>query len=116
VISSGQMRYLVRIERRSTTRDSTGEALRTWTLVAERRCDIERAPGHEVWASAGREQRVPTRLKLRYDQTIIDSFAVPGETRAVLSGKHLDIINCFDPDGRKAEMTLIAKEYVEVAP
>lgn len=112
MIRAGQLRHTIRIERRSTTRDTAGELTYAWNLVAERRCGLERAPGQEVWASAGRNSVVPTVFLLRYDDTVIGSFVI-GETRAVFNGKYYDITSCFDPDGLKDEMKMVATEHVE---
>jgi len=115
MIHAGKLRFVVRVERRSTTTNETGELIRAWTLVAERRCGIERALGDEVFASAGRNARVPSVLRLRYEQLIVDSFAL-GETRALFGGKVYDVVSCFDPDGLKNEMTMTTKEHVEEDP
>lgn len=112
MVRAGQMRFVVRVERRTTAANETGELLRQWVLVAERRCGIERAPGSEVWASAGRNMRVPAVLKLRYEQIIIDSFSI-GETRALLGGKVYDVLSCADPDGLRTELVMTTKEHVE---
>lgn len=112
MVRAGQLRHVIRIERRSATPDAAGERVLTWSLVAERRCGVERAPGQEVWASAGRNARVPTVFLLRYDDTVMASFVI-GETRVVFGGKFYNVTSCFDPDGMKVEMKLTTIEDVE---
>lgn len=112
MVRAGQLRHTIRIERRSATPDGAGEPTYAWSLVAERRCGVERAPGQEVWASAGRNARVPTVFLLRYDDAIMRSFVI-GETRAVFNGKFYNVTSCFDPDGMKVEMKITSVEEVE---
>jgi head-tail adaptor len=114
----GKMRHLVRVEKRDLTpQDSTGEPQLSWKLIVERRAEVKRAPGDEVWAAAGRNERVPVMLNMRYEQILFDALqSGSADVRLMLNGRVHDIASCFDPNGLKAEMTVTVKEHVEETP
>jgi head-tail adaptor len=115
MIRAGPMRHVMRVEKRSTTRDSAGEPLHTWTTLIERMCAIERAPGSEVWASVGKNSRVPAVFRMRYSADIIKSVG-DSDVRVVVNEKLYDISSAFDPDGLKHEMIVTAIEKVQEVP
>lgn len=107
-LNAGEMRQLVRIEQRTSTQDSTGEPLNTWTLFAERRASVERATGRELWSSQEVLQgRVPTIFRLRYFDGVVPAM------RLLCRGKVFNILSAVDPDGRRAELVVFAEERVE---
>lgn len=76
MIKSGRLRDRVRIEKRSTSQDEAGEPLATWTLVAERWVEIVQAKGREIFASAQRQGRIPTVIRLRQIDGVVPSMRV----------------------------------------
>ncbi len=114
MVNAGAMRHQVRIEKRSTTQNAAGEQLLTWSLVVERRAALERAPGGEVWSAAGRNARVPTVFRMRYE-ALVYAALLAAETRLVFGGKAHDIVSVVDPTGLKAEMLVTTQEHVEEA-
>ncbi len=107
MISAGRMREVVRIEQRSPTQDAAGEFLLNWTLFAQRRAEIVRTPGREVWSSSERQGRVPTLFRLRYLDGVMPAM------RLICNAKVYDIISAIDPDGLGAELVLTTEELVE---
>lgn len=105
------MRHTIRIERRSTTQDASGEPVYSWSTVLERKASLERLPGPEIWASAGRNQRVPTIFRARFSQTIFDA-AQDDDIRLVFNGRFYDIISIVS-DAVDSEMIITTSEHVE---
>jgi SPP1 family predicted phage head-tail adaptor len=110
--AAGPMRHQVRIEKRSTTQDSAGEQLLTWSAVVTRRAALERTPGAEVFAAAGRNARVPTVFRMRYESLVYAALTA-AETRLVFDGKPFDIVSVVDRDGLKVDMFVATQEHVE---
>jgi head-tail adaptor len=109
------MRQTVRIEQRSKSQDAAGEPLDSWTLFAERRAAIQRAPGKELWASGERQGRVPTVFRLRYLDGVLP------EMRLLLKKPKgewalYDIVSATDPDGRREELIVTCTEWVGAKP
>lgn len=105
-ISAGQMRKVIRIEQRTTTRDSAGEPLTQWSLVCERRAQIIRTPGRETWAVAQRSARVPTTFLIRFPRDL----TIRPQMRLTCDNVLYDIVSTFDPDGLKAELEITCLE------
>lgn len=108
-LNAGQMRFVVRIEQRTTVQDAAGEPNNTWTLFQQRRASVERTPGRELWASDQRQGRVPTMFRLRFLDGVLPQM------RLIHNSKVFNILSAFDPDGTKAELTIMAEELVEEA-
>lgn len=106
----GALRESVTIEKRSTSQDSVGEQVHTWTTFAERRAELMKTPGAEVWSAQQRNARVPTTFRLRYL-----SGVEPG-MRIIWSSKLHDIKSAVDPTGRKEQLIITAEELVGEAP
>lgn len=109
-INSGAMRERVVIQSRSTTLDSSGEQLNTWTLFSTRRAEVVRTYGREIFASAARQARVPTLFRLRKLEGVL-----PG-MRLLCRGKLYDIISAIDPTGRDEELLITTEEIVGETP
>ncbi len=107
MVDAGAMRHQVRIEQRSTTQDAAGEPVNTWTLFAERRAELVRAPGREIWASAQRNGRVPVVFRLRYLAGVLPQM------RLVFDGRTHNILSAVDQAGREEELVIAAEELVE---
>ena len=110
--NAGAMRHLVTIEKRSTSQDTAGEQLLTWSTVVMRRAALERSPGAEVWAAAGRNARMPTVFRMRYEPQLFAALST-AETRLVFGGKPFDIVSVLDPNGLTADMVVTTQEHVE---
>jgi head-tail adaptor len=69
-MKAGRLRSKVTFQRRATTKNAYGEPDNTWTDIAERRCSIEPLMGREYYAQSGEHSRLPTRIRIRYDDTV----------------------------------------------
>ncbi len=110
MISAGELRHTVAIEKRSTTQDAVGEPLNEWVHFARRRAGIVRTPGREVFASDQRTARVPTVFRLRHLEGVLPAM------RLVCASKVYDIVAAIDPDGRREQLLITAEEHVEATP
>lgn len=109
MVDPGRLRHQVRIEQRSSTRDVAGEPEQSWTLFAERRADLVRTAGNELFVE-GRNGRVPTLFKLRY------LAGVEPKMRLLLGAKVYNILSAIDPDGRGVDLLVTTEELVEESP
>lgn len=110
-INSGAMRERVIIQTRTTTQDSSGDPLPTWSQFASRRAEIVRFPyGKEIFASAERHGRVQTLFRLRKLEGVVPAM------RLLCRGKVYNIISATDPTGRDEELIVYTEELVEQTP
>ncbi len=113
-INAGEMRHVVRIERRSSTPDASGEPVLSWVLFAQRRAALDRTPGREVWASSERQGRVPTVFRLRYLADVVPSMRLIHVRDG--TEKVFNVVSAIDPDGLRVALVITAEELVQVAP
>ena len=114
-LNPGQMRHVIRIDKRSSDQDAAGEPVLTWSPFAPPvRAQLEVVPGREIWSSAERQGRVPTIFRIRYLPGVVPSMRLI-HRRDDLE-KVYDIISAIDPDGLRVELVLNCEELVEVAP
>ena len=67
---AGRLRHKVTLETQTTTKNSYGEFVDTWTEIAVRRCSIEPLMGREFYERSGEHSRMPTRIRIRHDATV----------------------------------------------
>ena len=65
---AGRLRHKLTLERRSTTKSTTGNPVDTWTALGERRASIEPLMGKEFYATSAEHSRLTTRIRLRHDR------------------------------------------------
>ena len=102
------MRHPVVIQQRVVTTDAYGEAVETWTTLAEEMADVRMQPGGESWTSGADQSvaRLTHRVRLRYRSDVTPL------NRVQWNGRILDIESAVDPDGRSRELLLICAEVV----
>jgi head-tail adaptor len=104
----GKRRHRIRIEQRSTSKDTSGEQLTTWSLVGTRYAEQLETPGRELWSGREKSARVPTIFELRYPK----DFDVMPNMRVVFDGKVFEIVSVTNPDGVKVKMLLNTEQLV----
>lgn len=109
-INSGAMRERVIIQSQTTNRDSSGDPLPTWSTFASRRAEILRTPGHEIFAAAQRNGRVPTLFRLRALEGVRPAM------RLLCRGRVYNITSAIDPTQRGEELVIYTEELVEETP
>ncbi len=106
MVRAGAMRFQVDILRRSTTQDAAGETLNTWSTFATRRAAIQRTPGSELFAAAGRNGRVPTVFRLRWLDGVTPGMRVQYDSRL------FNITSAVDQEEIREELIITAEELV----
>jgi head-tail adaptor len=115
MVRAGDMRHQFQIQRRSSTRDAAGEQVLTWIEFASRRAAIQRTPGAEVFASAQRNGRIPTVVRMRFVAGVTPAMRIVGLCPCHLN-KVFDIKDPTNVDGRGEELVIVAEEIVGEAP
>lgn len=105
MVNAGRMRHLVRIEKRTSVQDATGEPELVWEILAERRAELVASTGREVF-SQGREGRVPTLFRMRFLDGVLPQM------RLLYDERVFNILSAVDPDGRGAELLVTTEELV----
>ena len=103
---AGRLRHRVTIQGLTTTPNSYGEPVETWTNLATVWGEVTPliSQTREVFAQAS-EQRVARQtmnVRLRYRADI-----TPATSRVVWGSHVLEVEAVFDPDGRRAKLDLI---------
>ncbi len=102
--SSGQLRRFATIEQRTTTKDTTGQALDTWTTVCTPYVDIQPAAGREMLAGEAIASRVSSIVEMRYRSDITAAM------RLRYAGRILNIEAVLDVDTRHERLNLMCSE------
>jgi len=105
-INPGRMRLLIRLEQRTTAKNTAGEPKNEWILVKEVRAEVVRSTGKEIFAAQERQGRVPTLFKLRWRDGIVPQM------RIRWGSKLFNILSAIDPDGMRAELLVTTEELV----
>ncbi len=106
MVRAGAMRFQVVLMQRATTQDAAGETLNTWSAFATRRAAIQRTPGTELFAAAGRNGRVPTVFRLRWLEGVTPGMRVEYDSRL------FNIISAVDQEEIGEELVITAEELV----
>jgi SPP1 family predicted phage head-tail adaptor len=103
---TGRLRHRVEIQRLTTTQDSYGEPVETWTKTAT--VWAEMLPSlratREAFAaqSEQRSARLSMECHMRYRAVL-----TPKETRLIWEDKVYEVEAVMDPDGRRRESLLL---------
>lgn len=88
-MKAGRLRYAVQIQRQSSTKNSRGEFVQTWTLLATRRASLRPLAGREYWQASGEHSDVNTEIRIRYDAALA---GLKPQDRIVDTGKSPQVI------------------------
>jgi SPP1 family predicted phage head-tail adaptor len=106
VVKAGRMNKRMTFQSQSTTQDSVGQLVETWSDICERTVSIEPLIGREYFNASGQNSEVTTKIRLRYDSTI---GALKPYDRGVHGTVVYDIISVINPNERGTELVLMAK-------
>lgn len=106
VLKAGSMRRRVTFQSQSSTQDSVGQKVDTWTLIGRRWVSIEPLNGREYFAASGEKSEVTTRIRVRYDATIA---AVKPYDRVLHGSTTYDIVSVIVPEERNQEIVLMTR-------
>ena len=114
-LNPGQMRFVVRIDKRVAAQDAAGEPTNAWIPFAPPlRAQVEQTPGREIWNAEQRVGRIPTVFRIRYLPGVLPAmrliWAIDNADRV------FNITSALDPDGLRIEMVITTEELVEETP
>ena len=105
-ISSGRLRHRIIIQSQSTTKDTHGQAVTTWTDVATVWAAVEPIRGREFFAAAQINSEVTTRIRIRWRSGVTAAMRVSFDSRIY------DIQAVIVPTEVHDEMQLMCKAGV----
>ena len=104
MIRSGRLRHRVALQQPTTTRNSTGEPIVTWTTVATVWAEVLDLRGREYIASQEAHSEVGTKITIRYRSDLDLTW------RAVFGTRLFDIQQIADLKGHNAILELMCRE------
>lgn len=104
----GRLRHPVRVERATEIRNSYGEPIKTWTLLAYTRAAIEPLRGSERMVAMQVHSEVTNRITLRWHSAIAE---LGTKDRIVLGSKRFDVKSVMNMDERNREVQVMATEH-----
>ena len=105
---AGRMIHTITLERRSTTQDSTGQPLDSWSSLATVRADVQPVKGSEYFAGSGEKSDITHRVRIWYQSALADLAA---RDRVVFGSRYFDIQSVINVDERNREFHLMCVEY-----
>lgn len=105
-MNTGKKRHPVMLQRATTSRDTFGQTIETWSDVGKVWAAIEPATGREVLTSREVIADVTHKLTTRYRPDVTPQMRVKFGERV------FDIQAAFDPDDRGKELLLLCREMV----
>ncbi len=110
MISAGILRSLLEVQQRTETRDDHGQAIPTFTTEFKRRARIEPLSGLERIEAERTTGNVTHKITIRYYAGLTPEYRLL-EDRAPAK-RIFNIVSVFDPDERRRDMVIMAKEDV----
>lgn len=103
---AGKLRHSITIQQQSTTQDSYGQQVETWTNVATVWASVEPLRGKEYFESKQEKAEVTTKITMRYRDGILPKM------RVVFGSKTYDIQDVINLEERDRELHLMCLELV----
>lgn len=102
---AGELRHKIEIQSETGVKDpDSGEIIPGWTTFARVWAEVADLSGREFWDSQQVQSEVSTRVRIRY----LDG--VKPTMRVIHGSRTLQIEAVIDPDGRRRELQLMARE------
>lgn len=92
----------------STSQDSQGQPVGAWVTRCTLWCEVRALVGREI--EAARQLHAEAKLKIR---THYPTVTIKRSWRALTGTRILDITDAEDPTGRRRELVIFAREFVE---
>lgn len=103
--SAGSLNRRIVIQSQSTSQDSYGQPLTTWTDTLSTWASIHAATGKEIYASSGFVSQLSHVITIRYP-----SISINNAMRVSYEGRVFDIEAVSDPDEGKVQLNLLCLE------
>jgi SPP1 family predicted phage head-tail adaptor len=104
---AGLLREKITVLAPSTTQNSYGEVVDTWTSVLETRAQLQPLIGREYFEAESTQSQVEVKFKLRYRSAIQNNYRVSHK------GVTYHILSAIDVDGRGRELVLYCKKVTD---
>jgi SPP1 family predicted phage head-tail adaptor len=106
-VEAGRLRHLISIQQQTTTQDSYGEAVNTWTDVyANIWASVEPLQGREFFSGEKFQSEITHRIRMRYKSGLLPKQRVKFGTR------YFYVTDIINPQERNKELQLMAKELI----
>lgn len=103
---AGQLRHKIKIQAKTTTRDTNGQALEAWTDLHTVFGRIEPLSGRELLNAKAINPEIDHRITVRYVN------GITAKNRIAFGSRVFQILSAICPEEKKAELQLMAKEQV----
>jgi SPP1 family predicted phage head-tail adaptor len=108
-LSAGTLRKRITLQQQSSSVDTYGQQISTWTDVATVWASIEPSVGRELMAAQAVSLAQPTTITIRW-QTIFASPRAVAAMRAVYNGRIFNLHSVENESEQNTLLTLIASE------
>lgn len=108
-IRAGTLRRRLVIEQRSTSQDTAGEPVATWTTVATVWGDIAPISGRELLTAQAINTEISHQITIRYQAALADSKIMAGR-RISYGGRYFNIHAVMNEDERNRVLMILASE------
>jgi SPP1 family predicted phage head-tail adaptor len=105
-MQAGKLRHKIAIQAETQTINENGYPVSVWTTVKTVWADVVMSGGREFYAAQRLNAETSAVFRVRYDS------GVTTKHRIVHDAKTYDILAVIDPDGRRSETQIYAKEVV----
>lgn len=103
-MQAGKLRHQVTIQQATETRNTLGEAIRTWSTVATVWASVEPLRGREFFDAEQVQSEISQRVRMRYRSGIKPTM------RLLYGSRILQIQAVIDVDERHREIHLMCRE------
>ena len=103
-MQAGLLREVVTLQSQSSTQDSFGQRVTTWTDVATVRAQVQALSGRELVNAQSIHAEVSTQVMIRY------RTAVTAAMRVLYRGRVLNVHAVLDPEERRIVLHLMCSE------
>ena len=106
VLEAGKLRNRIIIQQRSTTKNSFGETIDTWTTFTTLWAAIEPLRGREFFESKETQAEVTTKITIR------NKSGITPQMRVSWNSKIFDIKSIINIESRNKEVILMCQELI----
>ncbi len=108
-LRSGDLNRRVILQQRSTSQDSFGELLNTWTDLTTVWAEIQPLSGRELELAQKMSSEVTHRITIRYQSSLTDTRTV-STLRGIYKNRVFNILAVMNEDESNVRLQLLASE------
>ena len=103
-MQAGRLRHQIIIQQQSSTQDTHGQLVETWSTFATVRASVEPLRGREYFGAEQEQAEVSTRIRIRYIAGVLPKM------RVLFGSKLYDIVSVINAEERNFHMELMCNE------